>query len=511
MLNSKTNLLFAISIALLLPSFGTAAADVRLADAVEDRDLETTHALLSEAIDVNAAQADGATALHWAAHWDDVEIAELLIGAGASVDAANDHGVTPLSLACTNASATMAGMLLRAGANANSILPSGETALMTCSWTGNPEAVRLLLEHGADLAAREIRQGQTALMWALEQSHTAAARVLVEHGADVNAHSESGFTPLLFAAKHGDLDSVRMLLENGADVNAGTPVREVTGRRRVAEVAPDGINPLLMAAASGHEHLALFLLENGADPNAHDGTGATAMHYSLLKGMALVGAVSTKLAVNRYVFRPNMVDLIRALVRRGADPDAQLLRDPRLPGNTPRFSLVGATPFFFATASGDLDLMRFLLESGADPLLATTGNTTPLMIAAGLGNTEDPTEERKAMALEAAKLLVELGADVNAVGENQWTSLHGAAYTGADAMTQFLVEKGARLDVQDAFAQTPYSIAAGQIGAGIVEFQKKPFGPHASTAQILLELGADPYAAQIVENAEGAPVDPVGQ
>jgi len=128
------------------------------------------------------------------------------------------------------------------------------------------------------------------------------------------------------------------------------------------------------------------------------------------------------------------------------------------------------------------------------------------MVAAGLGNTEDPTEERKKLALDAARLLVELGADVNAVGENKWTALHGAAYTGADEMVQFLVEKGAKVNLKDAFGQTPYSIAAGQIGAGIVEFQKKPFGPHPSTANLLLKFGADPLYADVIKDAEGPAV-----
>jgi ankyrin repeat protein len=395
--------------------------------------------------------------------------------------------------------------------------------------------------------AKETRRGQTALMWALDQNHLEAVRALVEGGADVHARSSGGFSPLLFAAKQGDKETARILLAAGANVNEGTPIRSLpAGRRRApAEnrpnynsqasgdgnnsaretttdapvqerrdddeessdpAVPDGMTPLLLATASGHEDLATFLLENGADPNAADGTGATALHHAMLKGMALIGAVSTRLAVNNYVFRPNMVKLISALLVRGADPNARLVKDPRLPGNTPRFSLIGATPFMFATASGDIPLMRLLMQSGANPLLPTKENTTTLMVAAGLGNNEDPTEEQKKTALEAARILVDLGADVNAVGENGWTALHGAAYTGADDMTRFLVEKGARMDVKDIFGQTPFSIAAGQIGAHIVEFQKKPFGPHPSTANLLRTLGADPLFAEVLADSAGAPI-----
>jgi ankyrin repeat protein len=460
---------------------------------------------LSIVLLLQAAQPDGATLLHWAAHWDDLNTADKLIRAGADPNATNEYGVTPLVLACENGSAAMVGKLLFAGAKPT------ETALMTCSWTGNPEALKLLLDRGSDPNAKETQRGQTALMWALDQKHLDAARILIEHGADINAHSRNGFTPLLFAAKQGDLAAVRTLLEAGARVNDGTPLKNRPAGRRAAPAAddgdpgvPDGMTPLLMATVSGHEDIALLLLENGADPNAADGTGATALHYSILDGMAMIGAVSTKLAVNNYVFRPNMTALIKALLARGSKPNPRLVREPRLPGTTPRFSLIGSTPFLFAVASGDLDLMRLLIQAGADPLLGTTEGTTPLMVAAGLGNFEDPTEEQKKMDLEAAKMLVALGADVNARDSYNWTALHGAAYIGADAIVQFLVEKGAKLDVKDRFGQTPFSIASGQIGKYILDFQKKPFGPHPSTIALLRKLSANPNFAEVLEHSEGS-------
>jgi ankyrin repeat protein len=424
-------------------------------------------------------RADGTTALHWAAHRDDLETAELLIGAGADLNAANHYGVTPLSLACTNGSAAMVQKLLKAGANANAAQQTGETAIMTAARTGNLEVVQLLLVHGADVNGRETRRGQTALMWAVEQKHLQVVRALIEHGADVHAHSRSGFTPWLFAAQQGDLDSVRVLLAAGVDVN---------------ETSPRWGSALVAATARGHEALSLFLLEEGADPNAADGSGITALHYTVLKGFAVLSAAPAHLGANSHLYRPSLMELAKALLARGANPNARtVIRQLRGVGGGAMVTAAGSTPLLLASAAADLSLVRLLIGGGADVRLATDGDVTPLMVAAGLANKMDrPTKEEYSSALEISKLLVEKGADINAVGENGWTALHGAAYSGSDEIVQFLVDSGATLDVIDDFLQTPWSVAEGIIGAGIVNFNKKPSGPHPSTAKLLLELGSDP-------------------
>ena len=516
--------------------------DRRVVEAAKRGDKNELRTLLSQHADVNAPQADGATALAWAAHRDDLETADLLIRAGANPNAADDYGVTPLALACTNRNAAMAEKLLQAGANPNVALATGETPLMIAARTGSVDTVKSLLDHAADVNAKGTEQGQTALMWAVAERHAEVARTLIEHGADPNAHSRGGFTALLFAARNGDMDSARVLLAGGANVNEGSPkvskspsakagerngdgaaAPEKTapacnfnldpncGGLAEAKAAPAGMTPLLEAAANGHEELAIFFLEKGADPNAADSNGFTGLHFALLKGISSIGGVQPHLAVTSYMFRPDMVELVKALLARGANPNTRLTKAPRLNihSNTPRFSIVGATPFLLAAGAADINLMRILRAAGADPMLATTDNTTPLMVASGLGRYVDfpPAEEK--YALEAAKLTVELGADINAVDENGYTPLHGAAYVGANSIIQFLADKGANLDARDKFKQTPLSIAEGLVGEGIAEgigdFSKKPFGPHPSAAKLLLQLGAAPLPAQATQRADEVP------
>ncbi|MGH9784709.1 MAG: ankyrin repeat domain-containing protein [Terriglobia bacterium] len=441
-------------IALLsVASLAAPSGDLRLVEAVEKGDKEAVRSLLREHADVNAPQADGATALHWAAHRDDLETAELLIRAGANVNAANDYGVTALSLASTNGNAAMVEKLLKAGADPNASRPTGETVLMTAARTGNAEAVKLLLAHGAEVNAKEARREQTALMWAVEGKKPEAARALIEHGADVHARSEGGFTPLLFAARQGDVDSARILLAAGANVNDSTP---------------EYGSALVVASASGREAVAAFLLEKGADPNAADGYGMTALHYAFQKGLAVLGGVKP-LPIVSFMFRPHMQELVKTLLAHGAKPNVQITKEPpELPmtGSGPG-SLVGATPFLLATAADDdVSVLRVLAAGGADPLLATKEGITPLLVAAGIGRRRGRTVEEERNALEAVELLMELGADVNAAMPNGWTPLHAAALSASSTVIQFLADNGAKLDAEDGAGQTPLSIAGGVKVAG---------------------------------------------
>jgi ankyrin repeat protein len=475
-----------------------AADDVRLVNAAQQGDQTVVRSLLQARVNVNSRQPDGATALVWASNRNDLQMADLLIAAGANVNAANDYGVTPLALACVNGSAAMVDRLLKARANPNSSLLTGETALMTCARTGNVEAVKSLIARGANVNAKEARNGQSALMWAVEQKHLAAARALIEHGADMRARSDGGFTPLLFAAQQGDLGLVQLLLAAGADVNEATPpptyveafdTYALKTRPTLARPSapPGGTTPLLMAAASGHEAVAIFLLEHGADPNAADVNGTTALHYAPLKGMVMLVRETQPVKIGDVVPRNNMIELTQALLARGANPNARLKK------NTARnltFSVAGATPFFVATQSLDGPLMRLLLARGADPHIPTTEGTTTLMLAAGLGTRTDRTADEVKDGLEAARLLVGLGADVNAAGEYKWTALHGTAYSGSDAIAQFLLENGAKIDARDVWDESPLAIAQGFTSVLLDDFNKKTQGPHPNVEAVLLKWGA---------------------
>ena len=513
----------------LLSVASLSAADLRLVEAAKNRDRAAVRSLLEQKVDVNAAQPDGATALAWAAHWNELETADLLIRAGTTVNAANDYGVTPLSLACAKGHAAMVEKLLDAKADPNKAQSTGETPVMTCARTGSVDAVKALLAHGGNAKAKETSRGQTALMWAVAQRHPEVARLLIERGADVNARSQmpegltppkyltygvyrrdptgpdrfeagdvhpdpassrGGFTALLFAAREGDLESARLLVAAGARVN---------------ESSPDYGTALVMAVASGHEPLSLFLLENGADPNAADGWGLTSLHYALRDGFTAIGMSRERIPTDSDWLRPNMPGVVKALLEHGANANARVGRGfppfdyspfGRTIGNAlPQLRQPGATPFLLAAASLDVSLMRLLLAHGANPMLTTDEGTTPLMVASGMGRLEDLTEEEEQKALEAARLTLEFGNNVNAANQDGRTALGAAAFLGANSIVQLLAENGADLGMADRYGQTALGIAQGarpKINGGDKRFPSPK--ARQDTADLLLRLGARPLS-----------------
>jgi ankyrin repeat protein len=431
---------------------------------------------------VNAPQADGMTALHWAAYLDDLETAKLLVSANAK--ATNRYGVTPLSLACQNGNTAMVEFLLAQGADPNTTLRGGETVLMTAARTGKAGSVKALLSRGAIVEAKE-KRGQTALMWAAADGHAAVVELLLKAGADFRAAlPDSGFTPLLFAARDGRAEVVRVLLKAGADVNEAMQPRKPTGKS-----PSKGTSALILAVENGHFDLALTLLEAGADPNDQR-SGFTPLHVMTWVRKPPRGedqGAPPPLGSGKL----SGLQFIRKLVQHGADVNARLKNGKGGPG---LFNKVGATPFLMASATADLAYMRLLVELGADPLLANVDNCTSLMVACGIGVGSDAANEvagEEPEVLEAAELLLKLGVDVNAVDANGETAMHGAAYKNLPKVVQFLADKGAKIEVwnrTNKWGWTPLRIAEG--------YRPGNFKPSAETIaalhRVMLAAGVSP-------------------
>ena len=386
--------------------------------------------------------ADDATPLHRAAHEGDAAAVGRLLAAGGEVDAATRHGVTPLALASARGHAAVVETLLGGGADPNRASPQGETPLMAAARTGVAGSVEALLRYGAGVAAREGWRGQTALMWAAAEGHAAVVAPLTAAGADVDARSDAGFTPLAFAVRAGHGDTVAVLVEAGADVDLALP---------------DGTSPLHLAVINAHYDVALQLLEHGGDAAAAE-PGWTPLHQ----------LVWTR-RPNRHYNNPAAfptgtvtdLELARALVAHGADVDACQTAEPR-DGYRNMLNRSGATPFLLAAKAVDLEMMRLLLELGADPLLANEDGTTALLVAAGVGiwsSSESPGSAEE--ALETVKLMVELGDSVTTVDDNGDAALHGAVMRGSPELVLYLLEHGAALDPVNQRGWTPLTIAQG--------------------------------------------------
>jgi len=446
-----------------------AAERAALADAAERRDKAAVRSLLQTGNDVNAAQVDGTTALHWAAYNDDAETVALLLRAKANVNAVNRYGVPPIAQACTNGSAAIVKQLLDAGANANATMKGGETALMLAARSGNVETVKALLARGAKHDARE-RHGQTALMWAAAEGNTAVVRALIEAGADINATLDSGFAPFFLAVREGRLDTVRAFLDAGVDVNAPMQRPENAPRSTAASyVRPvdKGTSPLLLAVQNGHFELAIALVDAGANPNDAR-SGFTPLH-TISWVRKPDSSDNSDPAPAAGAGRLTSLEFVRDIVKRGANVNLRLPKGaPKQPNTSSRIEAEGATPFLFAADRSDVPLMRLLVELGADPLLPNFNNTTPLMAAAGLGTTE-PLEEagEENEALEAVNMLLDLGADINAVNNDGDTAMHGAAYNIYPRVVELLAKRGADPQIwknANKFGRTPLFIAEGYAG-----------------------------------------------
>jgi ankyrin repeat protein len=552
----------------VLPMGAASRSDV--ADAAMNGDLPAVRTLIVKKADVNAAQVDGATALHWAVHRDNAEMVEALIKAGANTKAVNREGTTPLALAAINGNARVVEALLKGGADAKAKGPSGETMLMLAARNGNPAVIKLIAAAGADVNTRETVRGTTALMWAAEQRHPEAVKALLELGADpslksggaglprnymaqrvntravedaqkrrerakeagrtyeeqlewenangVNTSNRAspggaiqpgqpsaptaaaanggaagagggfagrrgggaggaagaggrgngrqgggatpaaataenanpdqgddsevvvaglvgsgggGLTAMIFAAREGDLESTKALLAAGAKVN---------------QTSEYGWTPLLTAVNNRNYQLAVYLLEHGADPNLANKGGWTPL-YLATDNRNIEGG-------DYPVPKPDIdhMVVIRALLDKGANVNAIVKENTltRTIFTMQWFFESGASAFLRAAQSSDTELMKLLLEHGADPKVRTDYGDTALTAAAGIGWVDGVTYERSAKEnLEAVRMLLDLGLDPNTSNSEGRTPLMGAALKGRNDVVQLLVDRGARLDARD--------------------------------------------------------------
>lgn len=487
---------FAALAAALLASAAAAADFATVETAAQAQDMDAARAMLAQGAEADAAGPGGETALHWAAHFQDIETARALLDAGADADRANLLGVRPLHLAVSLGDADMAALLIRAGADPDGRDGAGETPLMLAARDGGDRLAALLLEAGAAADAKDPEFQHSALMLAARGGHVAVARLLLDHGADPNAATRlgpepqwrrpednkgsrgdgivrggwpprgeraprsGGMTPLLYAARQGHPEMIALLLDAGAQV--GT-----------AEA--NAITPLLMAVSNDKMEAARLLLEAGADVNAIDWYGRT----PLWSAVNIRNLEIPDVGMSNGVDRERALDMIRALLEAGADPNPrtrEVMPDRGWVLNLGNFkwvNTIGQTPFFRAALSGDVTVMRLLLQYGADPNIEAGEGTTPLMAAAGVDWVFNQTfDEGEEQLLEAVKLCHQLGNDPAQVNSMGIGAIHGAANRGSTSIVEYLASVGVPLDAPDNEGRTPLDWANGVFLATNAPFPK---------------------------------------
>jgi ankyrin repeat protein len=468
-----------------LPDAEARAAGLELVEAVRLGQTQNARALIDRGADVNATGPDGTSALHWAVHLADVDMAKQLIRRGARIEPLNRYELAPLHVAASEGNAALVRLLLDAGASADLPGRNGETPLLMAARKGCADCIEALLARGAKVNVREKSFDLTPLMLAAWSGSEKSVDHLLRAGADVKAQTRLGpmpkfvepgagrashgdgilrggvpergsrparaglMTALHYAAREGHTSVVALLLGNGA---------------RIDDPEANGVRPLLLAIMNDHAETARYLIEHGADVNADDWYGRTPLWAAVdIRNVELDGELNTQVAD-----RDGALGIIRLLLARGANPNARTRESPpgriwlMQAGSLSWVDFTGQTPFLRAALAGDVTTMRLLLENKADPNIATFGGTTPLMAAAGVNWVYFQTfDEGQDHLLEAVKLCVELGQDVNAANSMGVRAIHGAANRGSDAIVRYLVEQGARLDAKDNQGRSAYTWAQG--------------------------------------------------
>ncbi|MDT8397529.1 MAG: ankyrin repeat domain-containing protein [Pseudomonadales bacterium] len=475
----------------------TRMADTRLAEAAMARDMITVRSLLLEqGADVNALGPYATPALHWVVRVEDVDTARLLLEAGADPNLANAYKLLPLHLAIENRNLAMVRLLLSAGADPRLPDRTGENSLFLAARSGSADIVKAVLDYGADPDEKEPNFNQTPLMMAIRAEAPGVVRLLLDTDVDVNAQTLSGEVPrmrlpsenagskgvginrggipdhgerapvggaktaLLYATRQGDLALTRMLVEAGAnleqaDANGVTPLINAIVN---ASVVSRGGPP------TGHIATARYLIAQGADVNASDWYGETPLWSAvMIRNLNVAGATR-----DNKVDRDAALALIKDLIAAGADVNARTRESPPTQrfitriGDLSWVDFTGQTPFLRAALSGDVTVMKLLVENGADPNLGTFAGTTPLMAAAGINWVVNQTwDEGPEALLEAVQYTHKLGNDVNARNSMGLAAVHGAANRGSDDIIRYLAANGAALEVADKEGRTPLAWAHG--------------------------------------------------
>ena len=435
--------------------------------------------------DVNRRNADGSTPLQWAVYNGDLAEARRLLRAGANVSLTNNYGATPMSLAAEVGNTDMLKVLLEAGANADSPNPDGQTALLAVARTGNVEAAQLLLNHGATVDAREKWGGQTALMWASARRHPEMMRLLASKGADVNARSavrdyqrhvtaegrpksldSGGLTPLLYAARENCVACVEVLLEKGADIDLPDP---------------DGVSPLLVAIMNANWDLARQLIVAGADVNQWDIYGESPLFTTIDLRNRIDGGRASIDPLNK----TTGLAIVKLLLERGANPNMQLFFKPaNARGST---TTRGATPLIRAASNGDLEVVKILLEHGADATIYMADRQTPIHAVLS-GRSPEP------QALELIRVLQKAGADVNVIALvnhpeeiRGGTALHYAVRKRYKEVIKLLASFGIDMNAVDQDGLTALDYTQSR---GFMPFMALQTPVYKEEAALLRELGA---------------------
>jgi len=459
-------------------------------------------AITSPDLEVNTAEPDGSTALHWATYAVDRELVRALLDAGAKADITNRYGSSPLTEAVKLADIELVRMLLDAGADPDSPNQDNQTALMLASNLGSLEIAKLLIDKGADVNAVERFRGQTALMWAAAENRPDLVELLVKHKADVSVRAvhddwprqmtsepraqfrpTGGLTALLYATRSGCYRCAVAIVEAGADIN---------------QPNPDGITPLINALDNKSFDIAMYLLDKGAKPDTWDMNGRTPLYVAVdmnsfnLRGFG--AGFGFARAAPREPNQATALDLVRRLLAMGVDPNHELTRMRPNGNGRGRFADYmmrgGTAPLMVAALSYDVDAMKILLEHGAEVDLPNVFRITPLMAAAGMSGSGrgagvpqvqgDPQER----VIEAIDLLLAAGADINAQVTDSHTytaklvayvqgrdqegrsALFSAAELGWDRVVQHLLDKGADPTLRDAAGMSALDAAMVPVRAG---------------------------------------------